>query len=65
MESSVAMLGYPGVSINEAVFIKHLPSDGHISGPSPAPRIHCPFHKYLQIIHHGPGTVLSMGDGDD
>ena len=63
----MAMLGCPAGGLNEAAFIKHLASPRHMSGPSlPAPtRIPCPFHKYLQIMHHGPGTVLSRGDSGD
>lgn len=45
-----------GCKLKEAVFIKHLANAGHISGPSTAPSISCPFHKYLQIIRHSPGT---------
>lgn len=45
-----------GCELNEAVFIKHSASAGHIPGPSAAPGISCPFHKYLQTIRLSPGT---------
>lgn len=45
--------GLPWVRTNEAVFIKHLASLRYTSGPSLPLQIHCPLHKYLQIIHHG------------
>lgn len=67
LEGSMATVGCPAGGLNEAAFTKHLASPRYVSGPSlPAPaRIHCPFHKYLQIMHHGPGTVLSRGDSGD